>query len=310
MTQGMLLFQTAPDAPRWKRWLLYSALARIVIFVALMALAVTAVTFAFGVVGFSPKESLAPGPRSILRFAVQAACAVIAYLILVRFIERRRPVELSLRPALRETAVGLAFGAILITSVIAVLWVAGAYRVAGTDPAADWVVPLLTGGIGAAISEEIIFRGVVYRICEEGMGTIWALAISSVFFGLVHLGNEGSTAWSAAAIAIEAGLLLGLVYHVTRSLWVCIGLHAGWNFFQGYVWGVPVSGTDANGFITAVREGPDWLTGGAWGAEGSVVAVLLNFAVAVVLLEMARRRKTLVPLRRKHAPIMEAAPAA
>jgi membrane protease YdiL (CAAX protease family) len=196
---------------------------------------------------------------------------------------------------------------LLITAVIALMWLAGAYNIVATNPQADWVGPLLTGGLGAAVSEEIVFRGVVYRISEEGLGTGWALAISALFFGGVHLLNPGATPWSGLAIAIEAGLLLGLIYQATRSLWVCIGFHMGWNFTQGTIWGVPVSGVSEPGLLVSSRPGPEWLSGGSWGAEGSVLAVFACFAVALMLLQLARRRNTLVPARGRRRTTMSTA---
>jgi membrane protease YdiL (CAAX protease family) len=129
------------------------------------------------------------------------------------------------------------------------------------------------------------------------MGTWAALIISALFFGAVHLGNPGATLWSSLAIAIEAGLLFGLLYHVTRSLPLCMGLHAAWNFTQGTIYGIPVSGTDADGWLVSTRSGPDWLSGGVFGAEASVVALALCSLCTVGLLVMALRRGSIIPLR-------------
>jgi hypothetical protein len=136
---------------------------------------------------------------------------------------------------------------------------------------------------------------------EEGLGTWWALAISAAFFGAAHLGNPGATVWSSAAIAIEAGLLLAMLYHVTRSLWACAGLHAAWNIMQGTVYGIPVSGTHPDGFLVAKLTGPDWLSGGSFGAEASVVALALCTGVTIVLLAIALRRGSIVPPAWKRA---------
>lgn len=300
-------FQTPPDAPPWQRRLFYSPLARIVMFAVLLLGLVAGIQGLLHALGFVP-GSLSPHSRALLRFAIQAGATVIAYLAIVTCIEHRLACELDLRRAPAQLVVGFAAGAILITAAIAILWLAGAYRVERTHPSADWLLPLLTGGLGAAVSEEIIFRGVLYRMTEEGLGSAAALLVSAFFFGFVHLANQGSTAWSSIAIAVEAGLLLGLIYVLTRTLWVCIGLHIGWNYFQGFVWGVPVSGVVEPSLLQSVRPGPEWLTGGAWGVEASVVAVLLNLALAVVLLAAARRRGRWAPLRRPGAPIMEQPP--
>ena len=97
--------------------------------------------------------------------------------------------------------------------------------------------------------------------------------LAALFFGAAHIFNPGATLWSSAAIAIEAGLLLAMIYHVTRSLWACIGLHAAWNIMQGTLYGIPVSGSKADGWLVSMRTGPDWLSGGVFGAEASVVAL-------------------------------------
>ncbi len=282
------------------RWFVYSPVARMVVF-ALAALGLTmAIAWGLKVSGFNVK-ALSPSAKSLVRFGIQISATVLAYVVLVKLVEQRRLSELDARRALPLTVFGFAAGTLLITLIVGVMWLAGVYRIVGTNPNADWVGPLLTGGLGAAVSEEIVFRGVVYRISEEGLGTRWALAISALLFGGVHLMNPGATLWSAMAIAVEAGLLLGLIYHLTRSLWVCIGLHMGWNFTQGTAWGVPVSGTNEPGWLESSRPGPEWLSGGSWGAEGSVIAVLVCLAAAMVLLQTARRRNTLVPARRRTA---------
>src|SRR5699024_4499646 len=101
--------------------------------------------------------------------------------------------------------------------------------------------------------------------------------------------------------AIEAGILFGLVYHVTRSLWACIGLHAAWNIMQGTVYGIPVSGTDADGFLVSTRTGPDWLTGGAFGAEASVIALVCCCLLSAALISVMIRRGTTVAATGKRA---------
>lgn len=183
----------------------------------------------------------------------------------------------------------------LFSAVVGVLYLLGSYRVTGTNPYAQWLPALLMAGLGAGIGEEIICRGVLFRIVEEGLGSWWALLVSALFFGAVHIGNPGATLWSSAAIAIEAGLLFGMLYHVTRSLPACMGLHAAWNFAQGTIYGIPVSGTRADGWLVSARSGPDWLSGGAFGAEASVIALALCSLCTIGLLVVARRRGSIVP---------------
>jgi membrane protease YdiL (CAAX protease family) len=205
--------------------------------------------------------------------------------------------ELALRRLAPDGALGLIAGAVLFSAVVGVLWLLGSYHVVAVHPDTHWLLALVTVGLGAGIGEEIVCRGVLYRIVEEGLGSWIALLFSALFFGAAHLHNPGATLWAGLAIAIEAGILLGLIYLVTRSLWVCIGLHAAWNFVQGTVYGIPVSGTTADGWLVSTRSGPDWLSGGAFGAEASVVALVLCSLVSSALLAIALRRGNLVPPR-------------
>ena len=134
------------------------------------------------------------------------------------------------------------------------------------------------------------------RLIEGWLGTWWALAITAVFFGAAHLGNPQATVFGAVAIALEAGILLGACYLLTRRLWLAIGVHAAWNFVQGGIFGSDISGTGSGrGLIEARFTGPDLLTGGAMGIEASVVAVVLCTAAGVAMLLAVRRRGLVVP---------------
>jgi membrane protease YdiL (CAAX protease family) len=302
MHDQTIAFTTPSDAPRWKRWLVFSPLARIVIFALMftvLSIAAGALMHALGWLG----KDASPVIHGLAQFVVRAVPALIAYLLLVRLLERRPVTELAPRRLLPDGALGVVAGLALFSTVVGVLWLLGSYHVTGTNPNAHWLHALLMVGLGAGIGEEILFRGVLFRIVEEGMGTWWALLVSALFFGLVHMGNPGATLWSSAAIAIEAGLLFGMVYHVTRSLPLCMGLHAAWNFTQGTIYGIPVSGTAADGWLVSTRSGPDWLSGGVFGAEASVIALSLGLLCALALLVLAWRRGSLVPtwLRRRNA---------
>lgn len=281
-----------PDVrPAWKRWLVDSALARIVIFVLVTALIGTLmVVLMRGGLGWDgmPPHSWQKIVSDIL---VRVVTAVAAYGVIVRLIEKRRIEELAWRRLLPGSAIGVAGAMALIGGVIVVLWAAGAYRVTGTNGEVDWLRPLLVIGVATAVLEEIIFRGVLFRIVDEAWGLVPALAISALFFGGVHIKNPNADLWTSFAIAVEAGILLGAVYHVTRSLWVCIGLHAIWNFLAGTVFGSPVSGVrPSSSWLSAEFTGPEWLTGGSFGIEGSVLTVLFSLAASAALLAAHKRR--------------------
>jgi len=293
MSTPVVAFTTPADAPRWKRWLLFSPPARIVIFVLLLTVLVVATGALLSALGWNAKQAN-PDLVALAQFLTRAVPALVAYLILVKVVERRRVTELAPRRLLPDGALGVVAGLALFSAVAGTLWLLGVYHVTGTNPDAKWLPALLLAGLGAGISEEIICRGVLFRVVEESLGTWWALLISALFFGAAHLANPGATAWAALAIAIEAGLLFGLLYHVTRSLPICMGLHAAWNFAQGTIYGIPVSGLDADGWLVSNRTGPDWLSGGVFGAEASVVALALCSLCSLALLGLVLRRGSTV----------------
>src|SRR6185437_4808442 len=193
------------------------------------------------------------------------------YILLVRALERRRAVEV--RPDAAAAATGALLGFGLFSSVFALLWLIGIAGWQGVSAHFD-VVPALAGSILAAIGEELALRGGAFRILEDTFGTTAALVGSAALFGLLHAVNPGATAVSTAAIALEAGVLLGAAYALTRNLWLPIGIHFGWNFTEGGVFGTAVSGfAGNNGVFSVTLAGPTLLSGGRFGPEASIVAV-------------------------------------
>ncbi len=207
---GTIAFVTPSSAPAWQRWLLFSPAARIIIFTALAFGIGYAVHDAVALLGWTGKAASAV-EHAMAQVSIEVIACVGAYLILVRGIERRRVTELSLRTMLPYGLRGLVGGVVLFSMVVGLLWLFGCYHVLGINAQVNWLPPLLVAGISAGVGEEIITRGVLFRIAEEGLGTWWALAISALFFGAAHIFNPNATLWSSLAIAIEAGILLALI---------------------------------------------------------------------------------------------------
>lgn len=142
-----------------------------------------------------------------------------------------------------------------------------------------------------AIGEEIIFRGILYKRIASISNPIVALLISGLLFGLAHISNEDATLWSSIAIAIEAGGLLAASYMWSKSLLFPIGIHWAWNFVQGYVYGSPVSGLDVNSLITSKFSGNEYISGGSFGPEASVVAVVMGILFTWYFIRESLRKK-------------------
>ena len=231
---------------------------------------------------------------------IQLCAALFAYVVAAYAMERRRSAfELAFR-RVGGLLVGLVLGALTFLVCYGAIAVLGGYSFSLND-APDWNrigVLTLAAGVGAGITEEIIFRGIGFRLGERIFGTWISILLSSAIFGLVHITNPNATWWGAIAIALEAGLLFALLYAITRSLWLVMGFHMAWNIVQGPVLGVPVSGTgEPAAWGSTQMHGSGWLTGGEFGAEGSVVTVVLLVALSTALIVvLARRGDAVAPL--------------
>lgn len=234
----------------------------------------------------------------VLSAAIQLVLGVAAIGVYVAWgtlIERREVTELTTPGLGREWAIGALCGAGLYTASALILMVLGIYKVEGLNP---WLflLPNVAMAIKSGIFEELLFRGVLFQSVEAMLGSWVGILVSSLAFGILHLLNPSATLGGAMYIAVEAGLLLSAAYLVTRRLWICMGFHTGWNYFQSAVFSGVVSGAVSDpGLLKATITGPEWLTGGSFGMEHSVIALVLCTSTGAVLLMIAIRRGHLLP---------------
>jgi hypothetical protein len=201
---------------------------------------------------------------------------------------------LSSARALPEFAGGLLVGLALFSTVIAILWIAGAYQPLGWGSLDGiWMACLLWLAVG--VLEEIEFRGLAYRLCCAIFGTWGAILVSGVLFGLVHAMDSGATPMALTSVAV-AGLMLGAAFALTGRLWLPIGIHTGWNFAEGSLFGTAVSGSNVGASaIRAKLAGPELLAGGRFGPEASIVTVMVLLVATVILLWLVARRQRVEP---------------
>lgn len=146
---------------------------------------------------------------------------------------------------------------------------------------------LLQGG-----TEEVATRGWLLTRIAARANLPLAIAISSSLFGFLHLGNSGVTFLSVLNIILD-GVLAGLLFIYTDSIWLVVAQHGTWNYVQGNLLGFQVSGTgaDASIFSFTMGSGPDWLTGGAFGAEGSIITTLVLLVSLVIVYRLGERKE-------------------
>lgn len=235
---------------------------------------------------------------SLVLGVATAVLAIFVYARVVRWSEHRAPVEVAAKGAGARIGLGALIGVAWFAAVIGNIAFLGDYRVEGQGTVMG-AIGLFGFMAAAAVTEELMIRGVLFRIMEGRTGTWIALVVTSTLFGALHSINPDATVWGAIAIAVEAGGTLAAAYAATRNLWVPIGLHFGWNFAEAGIFGTEVSGNGQNdGLLHSVTSGPALVSGGQFGPEASLYSVVFGVLLTIVFMWVARRRGNLVPRRR------------
>lgn len=250
------------------------------------------------------------GLANLLAFILIMPATYSAYWFYVRYVERRELTELGRANAIREFGLGSLMGFGLFSFVIAALWLSGLYRVNGIDFVLLSLIGALAGAFVSAFAQELIFRAIIYRISEEWLGTWWAVAVSAILFGLIHLSSAGATIFSALAVALQASVVLAAAYTLTHRLWMALGLHTAWDFANDGIFGVGVagpSGQSLHGLLQADLNGPSLLTGGALGIEASIITLVVMLIAGIIMLRMAYQKGQFVTRENKSAIQIQAA---
>ncbi|MFE2537245.1 CPBP family intramembrane glutamic endopeptidase [Streptomyces sp. NPDC059371] len=250
-----------------------------------------------GMVGVGLVSGLtATGPGPVP--ALGAAAAVAVYWAVMRFVARRSTPEIARHGAGRELLLGggIGLGFILVSALLITALGGYSFSWAGNGfVSVVWSAVMVQ--IGAAVTEELLFRGLALQALEQLWGSRAAVAITGLFFGVAHLGAPGANGWSAVAIALEAGAMLGAAFLWRRSIWFVVGLHFAWNTVEQLL-GIPVSGHTPAGLYTVDVHGSALLTGGGFGLEASIVPIVISVLITVSMAVLAHRRGGLLPRRR------------
>jgi len=185
---------------------------------------------------------------------------------------------------------GLAIGGAAITAGTLVLAIMGVWRPVGFGSLKGILIGIALG-VSGGVAEEVLFRGVVLPLFCNRFSAPLSLLFTSLIFGLIHFGNKLSAAM-VIGIFVAAGLLLNGVWFLTRNIWVCIGAHFAWNFFEGGVYGMIVSGIPLSegGLLRCEMTGSDLLTGGESGPEASLPFVIAIAVVGAVIVYMGLKK--------------------
>ena len=280
------------EKPRWRRIIDFPLVAMVIAACCWIgALLVAGLLVAALIVWRAHLPSFRPETAVEL---IGAVLLIIIYKLVIRRLGEHPRDDLAFVGAARPLFGGLGLGFLIFSAAVGVAAVIGIYRITGEGDSSDLLAALVGTGVSVAVSEEMLFRGILFRWIEEFGGSWAALVVTAGMFGAVHLANPNASLMGAVGIALEAGVMLGGAYMLTRSLWLPIGIHAAWNFTQGEIFDIPVSGTRVHGLLQARLSGSPLLTGNGFGLEASPIAMIVATAAGVWLVVLAVKRGELM----------------
>lgn len=280
---------TSAERPWWRKILEFPLVAMVIAVIVLMASVGLATDL-----GRMAFPEMVPEQRVLIQNVAGVVAAILAYKLVIRHLGARKHDDLPAKGVITETAAGLGIGFVLFSLIVGIAALVGVYRIVGWGDASYLLSAIILSALFPGVVEELLFRGILFRWIEEFGGSWVALAITSALFGAAHLMNPNANAVAAIGIGLEAGVMLGAAYMLTRRLWLAIGIHAAWNFTQGELWDIPVSGTLVRGLVEAELSGPPLLSGGQFGLEASVIAMVVALAFGGYVLWRAVAKGQLV----------------
>jgi membrane protease YdiL (CAAX protease family) len=218
----------------------------------------------------------------ILRMLLMIPFLLISYAVYCRIFEKRKAHEISFPGSAREWMTGFLVATCLVVLFVALISVFGSFEIEEFRSAKVLFTNFLAFGMGS-LFQELVLLCVLFRLVEEYAGTWVALVISLLVFSFAHAANPNQNLVSGIFLATSSIVLIA-PFILTRRIWVSWGFHAGWNFMQAGVFGMANSGILFPGWMVTKIGGPEWLTGGDIGLEGSFLAAGADLAIGLVIL--------------------------
>jgi membrane protease YdiL (CAAX protease family) len=228
-----------------------------------------------------------PVPEEIRVYAMYADAIVffilflLAFSLYTKYIEKRKALEISSNKSWSEFVLGFLISLILVGLIVFIFYIFGSYNISAWNANKRVVIDFFFKFLMGGLIEEIIFRLIIFKLTEELLGSWFALGIQAVLFGFAHMFNENATLFTSFAVIIVGGILYTSAFMYTHRIWLPMGIHTGWNYFQSAIFGMPNSGTPYKGLIIPDVQGAQWFTGGSFGIEASYIAILLCLAAGI-----------------------------
>jgi membrane protease YdiL (CAAX protease family) len=280
----------SPDEPRLRAGWRIAAHAALMLMIGIIPVLVGGIAYLLiqGTIDQASLAQLVLAASSL----IYGPSILLATWIARRFIDKRSFSSLGFNitsNTVRDFVFGLALPAALIAVIFLLEWGFGWLQVDGFawhdaefGEMAKSLILLAVVFIAVGFYEEILFRGYYMQNLKESMGRPLAILLTSVGFGLAHLANANATFMGVLGTA-AAGIIFAYAWLRSKALWLPIALHISWNFFEGPVFGFPVSGREEFSLIRVRVEGPELLTGGAFGPEAGLIVVPVLAAAAWII---------------------------
>jgi membrane protease YdiL (CAAX protease family) len=242
-----------------------------------------------------------PAPEEIRVYAMYTDAIVffilflLAFSLYTKYIEKRRALEISSNKSWSEFGLGFLISLILVGLIVFIFYIFGSYKISEWNTNKRVVIDFFFKFLMGGLIEEIIFRLIIFKLTEELLGSWFAFGIQAVLFGFAHIFNENATLFTSLAVIIVGGILLTSAFMYTHRIWLPMGIHTGWNYFQSAIFGMPNSGTPYKGLIIPDVQGAQWFTGGSFGIEASYIAILLCLAAGIYFTIKSVKANQIVP---------------
>ena len=234
--------------------------------------------------------SLDKNYRNLIKGIISSAAVIGAYSYFYKKYEERPITEFSNKGIAKYIIIGTLIGILLQCLTILVIFLNNGFEIVAVNSVSNMIIPF-TVAFSVAIFEEILIRGIIFRILEEKLGSYISLLITAIIFGALHLANPNSTLLSGLCVGIEAGFLMGAAYIYARNLWFPIAIHFAWNFMQSGIFGAVTSGNEkTSSLLTTKITGSELITGGEFGPEGTVQAIVFCLLAAIILMQLGKKK--------------------
>lgn len=240
------------------------------------------------------KSSLSENEQNFILALLNSGFALVVYIFLFRFYEKRNVTELSPSNFFSFASIGFASGFILQSLFILIIFLLAQYSILHTN-AISAVIPGFNASFTAGFVAELLIVGVFFRIMEEKLGTSIALIILSIIFLIIHANAKNATWLSVLSTATQSGILIPATFVLSRSLWLPIFLHFAWDFAEPGIYGGINPGNNINeSLFTCKINGAEIITGGLNGPQNSIQALIICLIVSIILLLLAKRKNKFI----------------